>query len=111
MPYIEIPFETEPVELTELAFGYLQEQIPGWLPSPGNLEAWLIESLALLSGELRVLAALVPDAVFQAFGSSVLGLPPLAATSASGVTTWAARDTGGYSVPAGTLVAVQPPGG
>ena len=77
MPYIEIPLESEPTDLAEDAFEYLEEQVPGWLPSPGNLEAWLVEANSLLAGELRDLAALVPDSIFEYYGASVLGLPPL----------------------------------
>jgi len=107
--YIPVTFETEPIDLAEDAFGYLESQIPGWLPSPGNLEAWLIEALALLAGELRALAALVPEAIFEYFGSTIMGLPPYAATSASATTTWTAMDNAGYRVDAGTLLALTPP--
>ena len=110
MPYIEIPVDTEPVDLAELAFEYLEDKVPGWLPSPGNLEAWLVESMSLLAGELRDLAALVPDEIFKYYGESVLGLPPLAATPATGLTTWTARDTGGHQVYAGSMVGITPPG-
>lgn len=109
MPYIEVPIETEPVELAQEAFDYLEAQVPGWLPSPGNLEAWLIEALAQIAGELRTLAALVPDAIFVYFGESILGLPPYAATQATGSTTWTARDAAGYTVDVGTMVALTPP--
>jgi hypothetical protein len=109
MPYIEVPIETDPTDLAEEAFGYIEEQVPGWLPSPGNLEAWLIEALALLAGELRDLAALVPDAIFQYFGSTILDLPPFEATAATSTATWTAIDTAGYTVDAGTLVVIEPP--
>lgn len=108
-PYIEVPIETEPVDLAEEAFGYIEEQVPGWLPSPGNLEAWLIEALSQTASELRELTALVPDAIFQYFGTSILGLPPHAATQATGTTTWTAVDNAGYTVDAGTLVGITPP--
>ena len=111
MPYIEVPVDTEPADLAELAYEYLQDRVPGWLPSPGNLEAWLIESLSQLAGEVRDLAALVPDAIFEYYGASILGLPPLEATPAVGATTWTAIDGAGYTVSPGTLVAITPPGG
>jgi hypothetical protein len=107
--YIDVPVDTEPTDLAEDAFAYLEEQVPGWLPSPGNLEAWLIEALSQMAGELRALTALVPDAIFQFYGDSVLGLPPYEAVAATGLTTWTAIDTAGYSVDAGTMVAVTPP--
>jgi hypothetical protein len=110
MAYIDVPIDSEPTDLAEEAFDYLQEQVPGWLPSPGNLEAWLIEALAQLAGELRALAVLVPDAIFQWFGQTVLGLAPFEATAAQGVTDWTMIDDSGYTIPAGTLVSITPPG-
>jgi len=111
MGYIDIPIETEPVELADEAYAYLEAQVEGWLPSPGNLEAWVIESLAQIASELRELAALVPDAIFQFFGESIMGLPPYPAIQATGYTTWTAIDTKGYQVNAGSLVGITPPAG
>jgi hypothetical protein len=107
--YIPVPIETEPVDLASEAFDYLQQKVPGWQPAPGNLEAWLIESLAQIAGELRVLTALVPDAIFAYYGESILGLPPYAATQATALTTWTASDTAGYTISAGTVIAITPP--
>ena len=109
MAYIPVEIDTEPTDLAEDAFAYIEEQVPGWLPSPGNLEAWLVEALAQLAGELRTLVELVPDAIFAYYGESVLGLPPYPATQATAETTWTAIDSVGYTVDAGTLVAVEPP--
>jgi hypothetical protein len=108
--YIDVPIETEPVDLAQDAFGYIEQQVPGWLPSPGNLEAWLIEAVAQLAGELRDLCQLVPDSIFEYFGSSVLALPPYAAQAAVGSTNWTMIDAAGYTVVAGTLVGISPPG-
>jgi hypothetical protein len=110
MAYIDVPIDTEPVDLAEEAFAYLEQQVPGWLPSPGNLEAWLVEALAQTASELRELCSLVPDSIFQYFGETILGFPPYPAVQAQASTTWTAVDSaGGYTVPAGTLVAINPP--
>jgi hypothetical protein len=109
MPYIDVPIETEPVDLADEAFAYIEGQVPGWLPSPGNLESWLVESLAQLASELRQLAALVPQSIFGFFGETVLGLPPYPAVQATAPTTWTAIDATGYHVDAGTLVGLTPP--
>src|SRR5262252_2014891 len=108
MPYLDIQVETEPQDLASDAYTYLQAQVPGWQPYAGNLESWLIESLAQIAGELRTLVSLVPDEIFQAFGATIMGLPPYAAVSATGQTVWTARDTAGYTITAGTIVAVHP---
>jgi hypothetical protein len=104
-----VPVETTPTDLADEAFTYLEEQVPGWLPFPGNLETWLIESLAQLAGELRDLIVLVPDAIFMYYGETILGLPPYPAVQAVGSTTWTAIDDLGYTVDAGTLVGIEPP--
>jgi Baseplate J-like protein len=109
MSYIDVPVETEPVDLAGSAFDYIETKVPGWLPSPGNLESWLVESLAQIAGELRELVGLVPQSIFEFYGETILGLPPYEAVEATGVTSWTAIDTAGYTVNAGTLVAVRPP--
>jgi hypothetical protein len=106
--YIPVPVETEPTDLAAEAFDYLETQVPGWLPSPGNLEAWLIESLAQIAGELRSLVALVPESIFAYYGESIMGLPPYPATQATALVTFTARDAGGYQIDAGTVIAVTP---
>ena len=107
--YIPVPIETEPVDLAAEAFDYVEGKVPGWTPAPGNLESWLIESLAQIAGELRALAALVPDAIFAYYGSSVLGLPPYPAVQAVASTSWTASDAAGYTIEAGTVIAITPP--
>lgn len=107
--YIPVPIDTEPVDLAGEAFDYIEQKVPGWLPANGNLEAWLIESLAQIASELRVLTALVPEAIFEYFGSSILGLPPYPALQATALTSWTAIDAAGYTVDAGTVIALTPP--
>lgn len=107
--YIPVPVETEPTDLAGDAFDYLQGKVPGWLPAEGNLEAWLIEALAQIAGELRALTGLVPDAIFAYYGESILGLPPYPAVQANAVTTWTANNAAGYQIEGGTVIAVTPP--
>lgn len=107
--YIPVPVETDPTDLAGEAFDYLGQKVPGWLPAEGNLEAWLVEALAQIAGELRALVALVPDAIFAYYGESILGLPPYPALQANAVTTWTAADAAGYTVDAGTVIAITPP--
>jgi len=109
MAYIDVPVEAEPVDLAGEAFQYLEDKVPGWLPAEGNLESWLIESLAQIAGEERALIALVPDSIFAYFGGSIMGLPQHQAVAATGTTTWTAVDNKGYTVDAGTLIAISPP--
>jgi baseplate J-like protein len=108
--YITPPLTTEPDDLSAEAFAYLEDRIPGWLPAPGNLETWLIESLAQLAGELMDVASAVPAEIFAYFGASLLGLPPHVATPAMSTTTWTASDDLGYTIQAGTLIGIPATG-
>lgn len=108
--YIAPPITTEPDDLAAEAFAYLEDAIPGWVGSPGNLEVWLIESLAQMAGELTDVASAVPTSIFRFFGGSLLNLPQREAVPATGSTSWSMVDTQGYTVPAGTLVGIAATG-
>jgi hypothetical protein len=108
--YIDPPITTEPDDLAEDAFAYLEAAIPEWLPAPGNLETWLVEAVAQLGGELMDVASAVPTSIFRYYGATVLGLPPNEAQSATGTTTWTANDAAGYTIEAGTLVGIRAAG-
>lgn len=107
--YIPVPVESEPTDLAGEAFDYITGKVPGWLPAEGNLEAWLIEALAQIAGELRALVGLVPDSIFAYYGETILGLPPYPAVQATALTSWVANDAAGYTIDAGTVIAVTPP--
>jgi hypothetical protein len=107
--YITVPTETQPPDFADDAYAYLEAKVPGWLPSPGNLEAWLIEALSQLASELAILAVSVPDAIFAYFGDTILHLAPYDATYASAGSSWTMVDAAGYTVYAGTLLALTPP--
>jgi hypothetical protein len=108
--YIDPPIITEPDDLAQEAFAYIEDAMPGWLPAPGNLETWLIESIAQLASELTDVASAVPASIFRYFGATVLGLPPHPAQSATATTTWIARDDAGYTIDPGTLVGIPAAG-
>lgn len=104
--YIDFPIETDPEQLAQDAFDYLQAKAPGWLPNPGNLDTWLLEAVARMAAETRDVASRVPVAVFRRFGQLV-GVTPIDATAASVDTTWTAIDAAGYTIPAGTLAGIR----
>lgn len=108
--YISPPLVTEPSDLADESFAYLEDQVDGWLPSPGNLETWLIEAVSQLAGELMDVASAVPTSIFRYYGESILGLPPHGATPATGETTWTVKDALGYTILAGTLVGIPASG-
>lgn len=105
--YVQFPIETDPTALSDEAFAYLQNAIPGWEPNAGNLETWLIEACARMVAEARDVASDVPAAIFRYFGSAMIGLPPKDASPANGETTWTLVDDSGHTIPAGTLVGLR----
>lgn len=109
--YVNLPTETDPDALAQLAFDYLQAKVPGWQPSDGQLDTWLITAIARQAAELRDVAADVPTAIFRYFGASLMNFPPLDAIAATVPTTWTASDTAGHTIPAGSLAGIRDSGG
>src|SRR3954453_21717852 len=106
--YIVVPIETDPDALSVEALQYLISLMPGWVPREGNLEVWLLEIVARLEAETRDIASRVTKEIFRCFGKSILNIPAIDGAPAHATSTWTMRDTAGYTIPAGTLVAYQP---
>lgn len=105
--YLDLPITTDTASLTDEAFAYLEDAIPGWQPAPANLDTLVIEACARIATESRFVAAQVPLAIFRHYGANIAGLDAQAAAYADGVTTWTAVDTAGHVIPAGTELAVR----
>lgn len=104
--YISYPIETDSGTLTQEAFDYMASKVPGWLPSEGNLDVWLLEAIAQMAAELRDVASDVPVTIFRYFGKTLIGLPPIDGTQAALTATFTMRDTLGHTIPNGALVQV-----
>lgn len=109
MDYIDVPIETDPDELAEESYTYLQTQIPGWAPAEGNLETKILDTGARLGSRVRDQASRVPRSIFREYGGLV-GVEPVAAAKATAKTTWTAINNAGYTVRAGTLVGIRTAG-
>jgi hypothetical protein len=105
--YLDIPFESDPSALSQLAFDYLISNIPNWAPAEANLDVMMIRAVSQVAAEVQDLAATVPTTIFRYAGANLFNVPPIEAVSATGLTTWTMRDTAGYTVPAGTLVGIS----
>jgi hypothetical protein len=103
--YISLPVTVDPYQLTADAFGFIANQIPGWVPPEGALETWIIYACARMVAQLAQTAAQVPDVIFEYLGGALMGVPPNQGAAAECQTTWTMVDTSGYTVPAGTVVA------
>jgi uncharacterized phage protein gp47/JayE len=104
--YITLPIDTDPEDLIATTIETLQTKFPDWEPADGNLDYWLIQTIAMAAAENRDVASAVPESIFRWFGNTVMGIPPIDATSASTTTTWTMMDNQGYTIPAGTQVGI-----
>jgi len=106
MGYIRVPLDTNPSDLAQDVFDYINGQAPQWIPSEGNLDVWIIRAVAQMASELRDLATDVQDDIFRYFGATLVGLQPIDATAAQGNTTWYLNDSLGHTISAGTTVGI-----
>lgn len=103
--YIPIPDTyLSPETILDQMFTDFADAIPGWLPSEGNAEVALMEATAYQISELRRLQTQVPISIFRYFGSTIVGIPPVDAVSATMRSTWTVVDTDGYVIQSGTQV-------
>jgi len=105
--YISVPIDTDPDVLATDAFEYLQDNVVGWLPREGNFEVWLIEALSRMTAQLRDVTSMVPTSIFRYFGMTLMNIPPVDASQATGYTTWTVFDNNGYTIPGGTQVTLR----
>jgi hypothetical protein len=104
--YISAPVETDPDELKLEVFDHLRTQIPGWEPRDGQLDVWMIEAFSEIAAQLGETATFVVRAIFRWYGSNLVGVTPVDAIPATGISTWTAVDTAGYTIPVGTTIAL-----
>jgi hypothetical protein len=105
--FVSVPFETDAETLADDAIEYLRGVMTGWEPADGNLEVWIIEAVSRITAELTTIAGDVPPAILRTFGTKLVGLLPIAGERATLTSFWTARDTGGYTITAGTQVAYR----
>jgi hypothetical protein len=102
------PVETDTDVLEQDAIDYLQSRWPNWNPADGSLVSWMLGAFAQMVGEAADVAADVPPQIFYYFGDKIIGLPPVAATSAIVQSTWAfSSNPAGRTVAAGTTVSID----
>lgn len=104
--YIDVPIDTDPQDLLTDCYNYLAANIPGWAPAQGNLDVWLLMAIASICAETRDVASLVPASIFRWFGANLINVPPIDDAPAVLTSTWTMVDTNGYTIPAGTQVAI-----
>ena len=108
--YIDVPISTDPQDILDDVYTFLQTQIPGWTPAAGNLDVWLAMSLSSAAAETRDVASAVPTSIFRYYGATLIGLAPIDATPSTTTTNWTMVDNAGYTIEAGTQVAIAASG-
>lgn len=108
--YLALPIDVDPDALLADELDTLAAAFPGWTPREGHLDVALLEAFARLAGQAAQVAAQVPPAIFAYIGT-LGGVPPLAGSPSTCMSTWTMVDTAGYVVPAGTIVGFPQPDG
>jgi hypothetical protein len=99
--YIAPDVETDQDAIAQEVYANLTARVPGWVAHDGNLDTWLVEAWSEVGAEIRSLAADVPASIFATYGTRVLGLPPGLAVGATGLASFTATDTAGYTLDTG----------
>lgn len=105
--YIGVPFTTDPRDIMNRCFAYLQAKIPGWTPAEGNLDVWLIEAFANEAADIATLTTEVPKSVYRYMGAVLFEIPPVDGAAATCTTTWHLADAVGHTISAGTQVGIR----
>jgi hypothetical protein len=105
--FINIPIETEPDAVAQIAFDYMEENVPGWSPADGNLDVWILSAGARQAAEGRDIASDVPVSILRYIGFYIFNLAPVEATAATALTNWTMSDNAGYTILDGTNVGIR----
>lgn len=108
--YVNVPIEVDPDAIAQVVFDYLETSLPGYTPSPGNLDVILTEAFAAIAAENREVASDVPRSILRYVGANLHGILPTAEAPATATATFTVRDTAGYTIPAGTAVTIAATG-
>jgi uncharacterized phage protein gp47/JayE len=104
--YIDLPIDTDPQDIVDDFVTFMQSVIPGWQPSPAQLDLWLAQAMSISAAEARDVASRVPRSIFRWYGANLVQLPPLDDTPAATTTTWTLSDALGHTIPLGTQVSL-----
>lgn len=101
----------DPDQLNEEAFARYAEMFPGVELAEGNIETRLIRIInTVIGGPLATLLVAELARIFGRFGEVVFAIQPLVAAAATSEVTFTMVDNAGYTIPAGTEIAVPTSG-
>lgn len=99
--FIDLEIETDAQTLADEAIERLRARWPGWEPNDGDLEVVQIEAISPMAENAAETAALVPPAIFRAYGQKLIGRGYQAGAQATSTLTFTFIDSTGYTIPAG----------
>lgn len=105
--YVGVPIESDPDVIAEAALDDLMLRVEGLSPREAHLEVQLLEVVSRINAETRYLGQSVPDSIWRAFGTSLMGVTPVENASATLLSTWVMVDPAGYTIEDGTTVAFR----
>ena len=105
--YQPLPIETDPDIFIQGAYDFMETKSPGWEPSNGQLDVWILLAIARMAALVRDLAAAVPPGLFRQVGKQLFSFPSIDETAATSTVTIQARDSAGHTAPAGTLFGIR----
>lgn len=107
--YTDLLSDIDPPAMEEEIFEAIQDRWPDWEPADGNLEVWMIKALTFRISEMAETAVDVADEIFARYGA-MRGIPRFEAEAAVASSTWILAGTDGYTIEAGTEVAIPAAG-
>lgn len=103
----DLGLETAPSNLVADFLSQLQTSFPSYSPAAGNLEYIIAQIFASWAADLAQYATQGSAALFQTYGTSLIGLPYQQGVAAEAIITINSVDTAGYTLPAGTQVVLD----
>ena len=98
-------YDKGPEDILDAAQATLQTRIPDWSPTATNIEVMLLEALALEVGETVFSLNRIPESMVRVL-LSLYGIEFDSGTPPTVDLLFTAQDTDGYTIPAGTEVAL-----
>jgi hypothetical protein len=105
-----IESESDPSVFSQQIKEQLEGHFSGIEFAEGDPLNWLVEARGRLDSMLAEQASSLSAAAFKGFGEKVASVPPIQAAPATVTSTWTMIDEAGYTIPAGTQVAISAAG-
>ena len=114
MSFVSANIQTDPTALLDGAIDQVNSTLdangyPGWTANDASLSVIIMGAVAQIAADDANVAATVVPAIFRAFGTQLCGITYQQGAYATVLSTWtfsAAAPTGGYLIPAGTVVII-----